>query len=114
MIQLFHFLQDGIHRGAGSQVNTVLGDEVRRIGGTQLAHLFPFMCQVAQEEGNAYQCIPAVVAFGINHPAIAFASDDGIHLFHLGHDVHLSYCRGIVVLSVGTGHIAQGTCRTEI
>ena len=43
----------------------------------------------------------------VDHPSVAFASDDGADLFHFGDDVHFSHGGGIIAAAVFFGDITQ-------
>ena len=72
------------------------------------------MCQVAEEEGNANQCVASIVAGGIDDTAVAFATDDSTHFLHLGRHIDFTHGRSIIGLSITCRHITQGTGRTQV
>ena len=49
LIQLLHLGQNSVHIRFRSQINAILGNEIRRISSTQFADFLPFMRQMAQE-----------------------------------------------------------------
>ena len=108
-IDTLDFGQDGIDISTGLEVDTVLGDEVRRICLAELTDGFALMGQMTQEECDTYQCVTAIMECRIDNSAIAFTSDDGSGLFHLGGDVDLTDSCGIVLTAILTGHITQCT-----
>ena len=115
-VHCLHLGEDGIHVGGGIEVNAVLGDGVVGVGGTELANgesglCLAFVCQMAEEEGNAYEGITAIVGGGVDDTAVAFTADDGVGLLHLCHHVHFAYSGSIVLLAVLAGHVAQGADR---
>ena len=114
LVDFLHLGQNGIYVSIGRQVHTVFGHKVGWISGTQFTHLLAFVCQVAQEEGDTYQCIASVVAGGIDDAAVAFATDNGTHFLHLCGDVHFAHSRCKVFLSVLTGYVAQGAGRAQV
>ena len=62
---------------------------------------------MTQEECDADQRVAAVVALGINHTAVAFAANNGVHTFHLRYHVHFTHCAGTVFTAMRLGYIAQ-------
>ena len=118
-VHCLHLGEDGIHVGGGIEVNAVLGDGVVGVGGTELANgesglCLAFVCQVAEEEGNADEGITAIVGGGVDDTAVAFTADDGVGLLHLCHHVHFAYSGSIVLLAVLAGHVAQGAGGREV
>ena len=113
-IHLLHLHEDGIHVGGGSQVDTVLGDEIVGEAGTKLAHLAALVCQTAQEEGDAYEGITAIMALGIDDSAIALAADNGMYILHLGGHVYLAYCGCGILAAMLLCHVAEGTGRGKV
>ena len=111
---LLHFRQDRVHVNLRSQLNLLLRDEIRRIRGTQLGGFHLLLCQMRQEEGDAHQCVAAIMASGINHAAIALATNHGTGLLHLSDHVHLAHGSGVVFASMRTGHIAQGAAGAQV
>ena len=69
-IHLLYLHEDSIYISRRCQVDTILGDEVVGESGTKLAHLATPMCQTAQEEGDTYEGITAIVALWIDDTAI--------------------------------------------
>jgi hypothetical protein len=69
---------------------------------------------VREEEGNAHQGVTAVVQFGIDDAAVAFAADHGLVFLHGVHHVDLAH-GGSKVLAAGLlGHVAEGPGRREV
>ena len=113
-ILLLHTRENCINVNFGREVNALLGYLVRRIGLAKLADgerwfVGTQLGQVGEEEGYAYEGIASVVGFGIDDTAIAFATDDGVGLLHLGHDIHFTDSSCTVLAATGTCHIAQST-----
>ena len=49
LIDFLYFSQDSIHIDFRYQIYPILGYEIRRISSTKLAHLLPFVSQMAEE-----------------------------------------------------------------
>ena len=63
---------------------------------------------MTQEECDADQRVASIVALRINHTAVAFAANDGVHAFHFRHHIHFTHCACTILSAVRFGHIAQG------
>ena len=50
------------------------------------------------------------MALGIDHAAVAFAADDGMHALHLRHHIHFAYRTCAILAAMRLGHIAQCAC----
>jgi hypothetical protein len=70
----------GLHVHFRLQFDLVLADEVVRVAFPQFRWSSSLFAKQRKEEGDAYQCIAAVVQFAQDHAAVAFAADGGIHL----------------------------------
>ena len=114
LIDFLYFCENSINVCLRCQIYAVLRHEISRISGTQLAYLLTLMRQMAQEKRDTHQSITSVVAGRIDHSAIAFATDDGAHFFHLGGYIHFAYGRSIIFPAVFAGHITQCTSGTQI
>ena len=77
LIKFLHFGKDGVNIRVRCQVDSVLAHEVSGICGAQFANFFAFVCQVAQEESDTYQCVTSVVTGGIDDSSVAFTANDG-------------------------------------
>ena len=90
-IHLLNLHEDSIYIGRWSQVDAVLGDEIVREAGTELAHLAALVSQTAQEEGDTNEGITTVMALWIDNSTIAFTTDNSVNILHLGSYIHLAY-----------------------
>ena len=106
-IDALDLLKDGIDIGAGLEVDTVLGYEIGRISLAELADGLALMRQMAQEQGDTYQSVTAVVECGLNDSAVALTADNGTGLLHLGGNINLTNGSGIVLAAVLTGNVTQ-------
>ena len=72
------------------------------------------MCQTAQEKGNTYEGITAIVALWIDDTAITLATYHGMNVLHLGGDIHLAYCSSCIFATMLLGHITESTGRRQV
>ena len=111
---LLHFHEDGVDIGARGEVDAVLGNLIVGEGLAQFADGAALLCERREEQGDAYEGVAAVVALGIDDTAVAFAADDGTHLFHLRGDVDLTDSGSGVLAAVLLSDVAQGAGRGEV
>ena len=97
--------QDAVHVGGWRQLDLVLRHEIGRIFLFQLGAFHLLLGQLGQEQCRADQGIAAIVQLGVDDTAIAFATDDSTHFFHLFHHIDFAYGSGKVLLSMLLRHI---------
>ena len=54
------------------------------------------------------------MTFRIDYSAIAFAANHGIHLFHLGGDVHLTHCCRRVNATMRLRYVSKSTSAAQV
>ena len=115
LVQFLDLLQDRIHIGTCGEVDTVLGNLVRRICSTQFAGLHALLGKIGQDESDTYESVAAAVSSRIDDTAIALTADNGVNLAHLGNNVYLAYGSSAVLAAcVLVGNIAQSTGRAQV
>ena len=109
-VKVLHLLENSVYIGVWSKVDTVLGNEIWRIGCTKFAHLHLLVCQVTEEQGDSNKGIASVMAFWIDNSAISLSADNSVCLLHLCCYVNLANGSGIVFAAVLACHVSQSAC----
>lgn len=114
LVRRLDLSENGVDIDTWTEVDTVLGDDVIGVCGTELGEAHLGLGHLREHEGDTYKRVAAIVALRINDTAIAFAANDGVGLLHHGDDIHLADSRGGVGAAVTLGDVAEGAGRGEI
>ena len=109
VVEFGDFCQEGVDVHVGCEVLAVFGDDVFGVGAAEFAGFHAALGEEGEEERHADERVAAVVQFGVDDTAVAFAADDGMGLAHEGGDVDLAHGGGVVLAAaVALGDVAQG------
>ena len=109
-----HFIENGVDVSVRCKIDAVFRNEIFRICGFQFACLAFPVSQIGEKQGYSHKGVASVMAFRINHSAVAFTADHSSCCLHHGGDVHLAHSGSGVVSSVLFGDVAQGACGAEV
>ena len=114
LVSLGDTVQNVFHIHVRLQFDFVFGDEIGGILQADFGATLLAFSHIAEEQRNANKGVAAVVQGGINYTAVAFSTNYGVGFFHLGHHIHLTDSRGIVVHTILAAYIAQGSGRRQV